>query len=227
MDKVEFSENNSNRQGFNEPQIPVDPATGQPAQSQSETKKAFGRPNLPDFTRLREKAIKAEFVRKANEEKSIESCYTASLSNIRQLEENRNRLSALLAASPGEEERHQLLHAIGELDRKILLTNELHSILQPGTTSATSAVASLTQQQYQRAIQIKDLLFPQTPGKNGAIGEPDSLFPPMAKPVLSKTGNNDEDNSTVRKPYRPGRIKSFYQESRKSRQLPEEESSDE
>ncbi|HNW09953.1 MAG TPA: hypothetical protein PKI71_01180, partial [Candidatus Rifleibacterium sp.] len=146
---------------FNEPTAPIDPATGQPSTNSKGPGAAFGKPKLPDFSKLREKAIKAEFEKRAAAEGELENSYSASVKNIDQLKSEKSRLETLLAAGPGDNERQQLLAGIGGLAQKIALSEELIKLLsQSGDPNAKIPVASLSSAQFDRAIEIKKLLFP-------------------------------------------------------------------
>ncbi len=210
--------------GFNEPAAPVDPATGQPSTSSKGPGSAFGKPKLPDFSKLREKAIKAEFEKRAAAEGELENSYSASVKNIDQLKTEKSRLETLLAAGPGDNERQQLLAGIGGLAQKIALSEELIKLLsQGGEPNAKIPVASLSSAQFDRAIEIKKLLFP---GSNKAT--------PVTVPVMTRTNTAPEpqavdheheptEEELIRaRQYKPGRIKSFYKEMKQAEKQKQE-----
>lgn len=227
MNEVQFERKNSNM-SFSEPTAPVDPATGQSANNTSKVGRGF-KPKLPDFSKMREKAIKAEFEKRAAAEGELENSYSASIKNLGALKQDKSRLETLLAANPGENERHQLQAAIGELTRKLALSEEFIELLnkkEPGTTG--SQTASLTPAQFGRAIELQQLLFPGSRKKNA--GSPPAQ-PARPAANASKTAQptefdydrepTDEELAKARE-YRPGKIKSFYHELKKSSQQNQE-----
>lgn len=223
MDEVEFKSSNSRQnQGFNGPQAPIDPATGQQSPISRPANSAFGKPNLPDFRKMREKASKAGF----------EKSRADSLQNIQKFRENKSSLETLLAANPGESERHELLKGIGDLDQKIALSDEFIRLLDKNTSQSglASAVASLTDAQFDRIRELQQLLFP--PGGNQPI-----VQTPTRQIIVNQSQQpkvvaaDDEKEPTEeelrqRSIYRPGGIKSFFLESKKAQQQNEEANSE-
>ncbi len=227
MDKVDFSTDKSIQQSP-EPAPPVDPSTGQPSASPEKTLK-FGKPKLPDFSRLREKAIKAEFERKTKEDNQLEQVLSGSIRNTELLQKHKNDLEALLKTAADEKERHMILKAIGETEQKIRLCNELSDIIAENNpaSQSTNLVASLTPEQYRRAADIKQQLFPVGSG-TFSISQPASLFPQYIPPKKTQKDNpEDEEYQPKPRDYRPGRIKSIYLESRQQKKNYTEEESDE
>jgi len=211
---------------FNEPTAPIDPATGQPSTNSKGPGAAFGKPKLPDFSKLREKAIKAEFEKRAAAEGELENSYSASVKNIDQLKSEKSRLETLLAAGPGDNERQQLLAGIGGLAQKIALSEELIKLLsQSGDPNAKIPVASLSSAQFDRAIEIKKLLFP---GSHKAAPLPFKAPTKATKAVESEPQAVDHDREPTEeelikaRQYRPGRIKSFYKEMKQAEQQKQE-----
>ena len=211
---------------FNEPTAPVDPATGQPSTSSKGPGAAFGKPKLPDFSKLREKAIKAEFEKRAAAEGELENSYSASVKNIDQLKSEKSRLETLLAAGPGDNERQQLLAGIGGLAQKIALSEELIKLLgQGGDPNAKIPVASLSSAQFDRAIEIKKLLFP---GSHKTAPLPFKSPAKSATAVESEPQTVDHDREPTEeeliraRQYKPGRIKSFYKEMKQAEQQKQE-----
>ncbi len=232
MDEVDFSAPaQSDKAGFNSPQGPVDPSTGQATSIESSKSSVFNKPKLPDFSKLREKAIKSELEKKASDSNQLEQSYSVSLKNLEQLQTSKQKLDTLLAANPGEDERHQLLKAIGEIERKLNLSSELVKLMGSDgvVPGLAKAVASLTPEQYQKALQLSKQLF-QNSGTGGEITPPKSLFPEFKAPAKAdENGNDDDDEEYEPRPrtYRPGQIKPFYHELKKAQQRLKEENSDE
>ena len=225
MEEVELRKQ-STEAGFNEPTAPVDPATGQPSTNSRGPGSAFGKPKLPDFSKLREKAIKAEFEKRAAAEGELENSYSASVKNIDQLKSEKSRLETLLAAGPGDNERQQLLAGIGGLAQKIALSEELIKLLSQGSDpNAKIPVASLSSAQFDRAIEIKKLLFP---GSHKAAPLPFKAPTKATKAVESEPQAVDHDREPTEeelikaRQYKPGRIKSFYKEMKQAEQQKQE-----
>ncbi len=218
MDEVDFKP--SGKQGINEPLMPVDPATGQPATSQS-PRKGF-KPELPDFKKMREKALKLEMEKKQSETNSLEQSYNLSLKNVKQLKTSKNRLEELLTANPGTTERLQLLEALKELENKIKLSEELQSLIGASNTSSTpdQVIANLTAEQFARALKLQKQLFSDKGPGTDKIGTPTRPLPPAGLIPMPETTNAKETDEEIEaragklrnRPYRPGRIKSFYRE---------------
>ncbi len=212
--------------GFNEPTAPVDPATGQPSASSRGPGATFGKPKLPDFSKLREKAIKAEFEKRAAAEGELENSYSASVKNIDQLKSEKGRLETLLSANPGDNEKQQLLAGIGGLAQKIALSEELIRLLsQGGEPNAKIPVASLSSAQFDRAIEIKKLLFP---GSHKPAAPPVTAPAKTAATIESEPQAIDHDREPTEeeliraRQYKPGRIKSFYKEMKQTEQQKQE-----
>jgi len=225
MDKVDFSADKSNKQSP-EPAAPIDPSTGKPSEMPERSKK-FGKPKLPDFSKLREKAIKAELERKTTEDNQLEQTLSGSFKNAGLLKKYKADLEALLTGAAGESERHRLLKAIGETEEKIKLCNELSNLLADNNPIArNNLVASLTPDQYRRASEIRKKLFPAASG-TFSIRPPASLFPEYKAPA-AKTEESQDDEEYLPKPreYKPGRIKSIYRESKQQKKSYQEEETD-
>ncbi len=224
MDEVKFD--SSTRQGFNEPAMPIDPATGKAAE-QSAARKGM-RPELPDFSKMREKAIKMEMERKKKDADSLEESYSLSLKNLDQLKAGKGRLELLLAANPGDKERLQLLEGLKDFEDKIKASEELLRLI--GTASATpgQAIASLTADQFARAVKLQKQLFSD---KSQGTGLKSPAAPSQAAALTKQEETDEEIESRAAKlrhqPYRPGRIKSFYRESKEAQKKAAEEGDDE
>lgn len=225
MDEVTFSGSNStDKTGFNEPVAPIDPATGAPSSEKDRKNSPFGKPNLPDFKKMREKAVKAEMEQKAKENNALESSFNASLKNKDSLLKTKAQLESLLAADPPQTEKNTLLQALGETENKIRLIAELGELLKSGDEEALGqTIASLTPEKFKKAMEIRQQLFPGKPAEAGKIREPASLFAEQDAKQNSKKHIPIEEEFTPRKKYRPGQIKSIYIESRNARKKLEEE----
>lgn len=223
------------KQGINEPSMPIDPATGQPA-TESTRSKNF-KPQLPDFKKMREKAIKLEMEKKSDAIGSLEKSYSISVKNLEQLKGNKSDLERLLAANPGANERLQLLEGIKEIENKIKASEELLSLIGGNNASGTpgQAIASLTAEQFDRAMKLQKQLFSKEPKKAGAIKVPARPEPPkgLNSQTGDATGKESDEEIEARaaklrhRPYRPGRIKSFYLESKEAQKKASEEAENE
>lgn len=228
MEEADFSKPAvGDKFGFNEPQGPVDPSTGRVTTTTVKKNSAFGKPILPDFKKMREKALKSELEQKAKENNELEQSYKVSLKNIEQLQARKKQLEILLAANPGDAERHKLLQAIGDLDNKISLSKELATMMDSNnqTTGGQQTIASLTPEQYRRAKEIGKLLFPDKGNKSAKITPPKSLFPDFIPPKKKSDDSEDDETEYQPKPrqYKPGQIKPFYQDLKKALQQTQEE----
>ena len=226
MDEVETRP--ANKQTFNEPDLPIDPATGQPAAERAR-RKGF-KPELPDFKKMREKAIKAEMEKKSNDANSLEKSYSMSVNNLEQLNKNKTELEQLLAANPGDNARLQLLDGLKDIENKIKLSLELLALIDGNNASGSpkQTIASLTANQFDRALALQKQLFSNKPMTAGAITGP---TPPADPSGYASTPDSIEDDTELEaraaknrlRPYRPGRIKSFYLESKEAQKKAAEE----
>lgn len=229
MDDVSFD--SSGKQGINGPSMPIDPATGQPAAPRSPGR-SF-KPELPDFKKMREKALKLEMEKKQKETGSLEQSYSLSLKNLEQLKVSKTRLEKLLAANPGATEQLQLLEGLKELENKLKLSEELQSLIgaQGAASTPGQAIASLTADQFARALKLQKLLFSDKAPGTGKIGTPTRPQPPSGLAQTTETANSDETDEEIEaraararhSPYRPGRIKSFYRETKEAQKKAAEE----
>ncbi len=229
MDEVDFSSSSSSeRAGFNEPRAPIDPSTGAPVPEKDKKNSPFGKPKLPDFKKMREKAMKAEIEQKAKESNILEQSFNASLKNKDALLATKSQLESLLAANPQQSQKNTLMQALGETESKIKLIAELSKLLESGDDEAVrSTIASLTPENFKKAMEIRQQLFPGKPAGASDIRQPASLFAEQDAQNNSKKHIPIDEDLTPQKKYRPGQIKSFYLESRKARKKLEEEAADE
>jgi len=221
MDEVKFDSNS--RQGINEPVMPIDPATGKAAENRPQ--RAGFKPELPDFSKMREKAIKMEIERKQKDAGSLEESYSLSLKNLDQLKAGKDRLELLLEAKPGDNERLQLLSGLKDIEDKIRASEELLSLIGNASATPGQAIASLTADQFDRAVKLQRQLFPD----KSDIKTP---MPPARAAALTPAPETDEEIEARaakmrHRPYRPGRIKSFYRESKEAQKKALEEGNDE
>ncbi len=221
MDEVKFDANA--RQGINEPLMPIDPATGKAAEARPP--RAGFKPELPDFSKMREKAMKMEMERKQKDAGSLEESYSLSLKNLDQLKAGKSRLELLLAANPGENERLQLLNGLKDIEDKIRASEELLQLIGNASATPGQAIASLTADQFERAVKLQRQLFPDSKG----IKTP---TPPARAAALTPVPETDEEIEARaakmrHRPYRPGRIKSFYRESKEAQKKALEEGNEE
>ncbi len=228
MDEAGANSQKNTSQGFNEPSAPIDPATGQPSSTSRPPGSVFGKPNLPDFSKMREKAIKAELEKRAASEGEIENSYSASVNNLDQLKESKSKLEALLAANPGENERQQLLSGLSELTKKLALSEEFLKLLGQSSDKSSERipVASLTSAQFNRAIEIQQLLFPASKKKQQPLvqhaRQQVSTATADVKQVVDHDREPTDEELIKARQYRPGQIKSFYKELKEAEQKKQE-----
>jgi len=227
MDEVESG--SKAKQGFNEPSMPIDPTTGQPAEERVR-RKGF-KPELPDFKKMREKAIKAEMEKKNSDGDTLDKSYNVSVSNLEQLNKNKAMLEELLANNPEPNQRLQVLDGLKDIENKIKLSLELLALIKGDNASSTprQAIASLTASQFDRAMALQKQLFSSKPMTAGKITGP---TPPAGwtgsdTAKLNEAENDDDVEAKAarlrNRPYRPGRIKSFYLESKEAQKKATEE----
>lgn len=229
MDEVSPDNKASVKVGFNEPAAPIDPSTGQPSATPRPPGSAFHKPNLPDFSKMREKAIKAELEKRLAADGELENSYSASISNLDQLKEKKTNLETLLGANPSDNERNLLLSGLGELSKKLALSEEFIKLLGQDTGQAgqRTPVASLSSTQFNRAIEIQKLLFPGSSKKRALTNLPPNKSAKGKSGVEPETGEDydrepTEEELIKARTYRPGGVKSFYLESKKAKQQQQE-----
>ncbi|HAE38067.1 MAG TPA: hypothetical protein DCG57_05435 [Candidatus Riflebacteria bacterium] len=225
----------TDKKGINEPSMPIDPATGQPAAEQTRTKKF--KPQLPDFKKMREKAVKIEMEKKSNDISSLEKSCSISIKNLEQLKSNKSELEKLLAVNPGPNERLQLLTGLKETEDKIKASEELLALIGGSVASGApgQAIASLTPEQFDRALKLQKQLFANNRNDSVQSKVPGRPTPPkqlQAQASATAVAESDEEVEARaakerHRPYRPGRIKSFYRESKEAQIKASEEAENE
>lgn len=192
MDEVEFK---SGQKELATPQAPLDPETGQAANFES--RKGSYRPKLPDFSKLREKAIKATSEKKASDTASLSNTISFSEENRQKLEKSRTDLEDLLKTitDPGEKER--LTSEKMALDRRIEAASQLLQLIGNQKNDIAAAVSQLSEEDFAKALELQKLIF----------GRPSEQKKPAgARPVKT---------DPARQFYRPtSKFKSFYTESK-------------
>ncbi|MGM0600380.1 MAG: hypothetical protein ACQETH_11275 [Candidatus Rifleibacteriota bacterium] len=209
MDDVEFKRGSSNTDNFqfSTPSGPIDPETGanSPLKSKSPGK-MFKKPELPDFSKLREKAIKAEAERKASDTLEFDNSINFARENKDKLEKTRNDLMSLLKNVTDPTEKNKLNQEKEAIDKKLDAIGKLFNIVGSSKGNMVKNLSQLTDREYKQALQLQKLIF-------GRPSETKDIEPP--KPLLQN--NNNQPNKTkanTRNFYRPGKFKSFYLEKR-------------
>lgn len=215
MDEVEFDKHQPGN--FSEPAAPIDPATGQPAAKRPKGK--FGRPNLPDMKKMREKAMKAELERSTNEKNQLEQSMGSSIKNISQLETSEKQLLGMLK-SQANEQSPELENQLEFLRQRLSAARELKDMLLAGEDEEKlgQVIASLTPDQFSRAKILQGIIFPQQQPKAAEkakeLKEPEPLLPD----TRFKPGAPGK-----RKFYRPTTRKSIFMESREEKEKQRQE----
>ncbi len=201
MDEVEFK---PVQKELAQPQAPLDPETGQAAGLESG--RGRFRPKLPDFSKLREKAIKATSEKKASDTANLSNTIGFSEENRQKLEKSRTDLEELLKTitDPGEKER--LTSEKVALDRRIEAASQLLQLIGNHKSDVASAISQLSEEDFAKALELQKLIFGR-PSDQKKTGE-------------ARSAKNDPS----RQFYRPtSKFKSFYTESKKKAEEEEEE----
>ena len=209
MDEVEFKRGSSNTESFqfNSPSGPVDPETGTNASLKSRSPgKLFQKPNLPDFSKLREKAIKAEASRKASDTLEFDNNINFARNNKEKLERTRADLLSLLKDVTDPIEKNKLNQEKETIDKKLNAIEKLFEIVGTGNGNIAKSLTQLTNREYQQAMQLQKLIFGR-PSETKNIKPPEPLF-------KDKNNQKPKAKSNTRSFYRPGKVKSFYLEER-------------
>lgn len=216
MDEVEFDRRQP--QNFSEPAAPIDPATGRPASARAKGK--FGRPNLPDMKKMREKAMKAELQRSTNEKNQFEQSMSSSIKNISHLESSEKQLLDMLKAQENQPSP-ELENQLEFLRQRLSAARELKDMLLAGEDEEKlgQVIASLTPDQFSRAKILQNIIFPQQQQPKAAK-EPEKLKEP--EPLLPHNRFNPGAPGK-RSFYRPTTRKSIFMERREENEKQRQE----
>jgi hypothetical protein len=210
MDEVEFKRSPSSETKdfqFNTPSGPIDPETGANSQLRGKSPgKIFKRPELPDFSKLREKAIKAETARKASDTLEFNNSINFARNNKEKLEKTRTDLLSLLKQVTDPIKKEKLTHEKKAIDNKLDAIGKLIDLVGSGQGSMAKSLSQLTDQEYRQALQLQKLIFGK-PSETKDIVPPKPLFKTDNKPSI-------KNKSSSQNFYRPGRFESFYLEKR-------------
>lgn len=200
MDEVEFKSSSSSQFQLNAPMAPIDPETGAAAPLESsKTSQKFKKPKLPDFSKLREKAIKSTTEKKASDTLSLQHTIEFSEKNRDRLVKNRDDLQDLLKTitDPGEKER--LSEEKDLLDKKINAAARLLQLINSGKGNLAGQLSQLSESDFNQAMQLQQMIF----------GRPSQQK--FARPT-TKPQKKQEPSRQFYKP--TSRFKSFFLESK-------------
>lgn len=160
MDEVEFKSSSSSQFQLNDPVAPVDPETGAAAPLESsKTSQRFKKPKLPDFSKLREKAIKSTTEKKASDTLSLQHTIEFSEKNRDRLVKNRDDLQSLLKTITDPVEKERLSEEKALLDKKINAAAQLLQLINSGKGSLAGQLSQLSESDFNQAMQLQQLIF--------------------------------------------------------------------
>jgi hypothetical protein len=201
MDEVEFKRRGSVEQvEFNQLKMPIDPETGQPTTSTSSSvSKKFKRPSLPDFSKLREKAVKSNRQAKEKDSQKIAQALSRVPEQQKQLVKSRNHLSDLLKTLTDTDEKADVEQQKKQIDEKLNALEQFINLLNHEKQNLSQGITNLSKEDFSQALELQKLIF----GK-----------PSQSKKSAAKTNRKARQNQF----YKPGKIKSFYLESQQNKQ---------
>ncbi len=201
MDDVEFKRQGSVEQiEFNQLKMPIDPETGQPTTSTSSSvSKKFKRPALPDFSKLREKAVKINSQKKEKDSKKIEQALSRVPEQQEQLLKSQNHLNSLLKTLTDTEEKADVEQQKKQIDEKLNALEQFVNLLNHEKQNLSQSLTNLSNEDFAQALELQKLIF----GK-----------PSQSKKSSAKKNRKAKQNQF----YKPGKFKSFYLESQQNQQ---------
>jgi uncharacterized phage infection (PIP) family protein YhgE len=200
MDEVEFKSSSSSEFQLNGPMAPIDPETGSAATIESsKTSQKFNKPKLPDFSKLREKAIKSTTEKRASDTLSLQHSIEFSAKNRDRLVKNRDDLQNLLKTITDPVEKERLSEEKELLDKKINAAAQLLQLINSEKGNLAGQLSQLSESDFNQAMQLQQLIF----------GRPSQqkFVPPKARTIKKQ--------EPARQFYKPtSRFKSFFIESK-------------
>lgn len=173
MEDVEFER--SKHIEINAPQMPLDPETGKPASKSRSGRYRFRKPDLPDLSVIREKAVKAQMKKQRESADSLNEAFEFSVNNIEYLRSNRSRLLKTLDTFSNPADKEIIQGELDELDKTIKAAVELKKIF--GLEPDGKSVAEMDPRTFQRAQNLAEVIFgSQTNNKDLQLKEPKPLF---------------------------------------------------
>lgn len=201
MDEVEFKRQGSVEQvEFNQLKMPIDPETGQPTTSTSSSvSQKFKRPALPDFSKLREKAVKVSRQKKEKDGKAIEQSLKKAPEQQKHLLQSRDHLNGLLKTLTDPQEKTDVELQRKQIDEKLNALEQFITMLNHGKQNLSQSITNLSNEDFSQALELQKLIF----GK------------PSQSKIPATANKNKSKESQF---YKPGKFKSFYLESKQNQQ---------
>lgn len=203
MDEVNFNTNNNNKINFNEPSSPIDPETGKPSPIKSNENRFFRKPRLPDFKKLRQKALKAKMEKNSSGTTQINPRINLSIKNLSNLKKSEQSLDEQLRRAASDILKRTLISQKNKLSNKIKALEEIKSILARQNAKSISEIKS--PRIMNRINQLSSFIF--------NIMKPHKKTLEVPKPITIET-NQGFSHSIPKRFYRPKPFKSFYLESK-------------
>ncbi len=200
MDEVEFKSSSSSQFQLNDPMAPVDPETGAAAPLESsKTSQRFKKPKLPDFSKLREKAIKSTTEKKASDTLSLQHTIEFSEKNRDRLVKNRDDLQSLLKTITDPVEKESLSEEKELLDKKINAAAQLLELINSGKGNLAGQLSQLSESDFNQAMQLQQMIFGR----------------PSQQKFVPQNNGKAKKQEPSRQFYKPtSRFKSFFIESK-------------
>lgn len=190
MDEVDFSRSAAET---SPPIGPTDPETGRVAEFERSSKQNY-RPKLPDFSKLREKAIKATIERKASDSLSLQNTISFSEQNREKLQQSRDQLIQLLQTITDPIEKHKLTEEKNLIEQKLDAAARLLELINNEKGNISENISQLSESDFNQALKLQQLIFARPASMSKEKPKEKSAKPPQ------------------RNFHKPGKFKSFYLE---------------
>jgi len=203
MDEVNFESSSDNRIEFNEPSNPIDPKTGKSSSIKRDKNKFFSKPKLPDFTKLRQKALKAKIEKNSSGTIDLNHNINFSIKNLSNLKISEQSLDEQIRRAASDILKNTLLTQKHNLTNKIKALEEIKDLLAKQNAKDVNEVKS--PQVTDRINQLSSFIF--------NVMKPQKNTLEVPKPISIET-NEGFSHSIPKRFYKPKPFKSFYQESK-------------
>lgn len=204
MDEVEFKSNAKTSQEF-QFNGPIDPETGRESTLGGSSKGIFKKPKLPDFSKLREKALKAKLAQREADAPMFKDTISFSEKNQPKLQESSDQLRDLLKTITDPIEKKKVANEKDQLDNKLGAMAKLYQLIGNNPANLKNSLANLTDADYKQALDLKKMIF----GKPSDFKETSPAKHDSGEKKIKPLKSSKKERF-----YRPKKLKSFYQESR-------------